>query len=90
MRKNKKITVVIAIAALAIIILAVFAAVQNHFRKDKPSDDGTQADSGQFLTAVYLQKDDGNSLFVNLEAEYPFTGTIPEGELYDEEGGEMW
>ena len=48
MRKNKKITVVIAIAALAIIILAVFAAVQNHFRKDKPSDDGTQADSGSF------------------------------------------
>ena len=89
MRKNKKITVVIAIAALAIIILAVFAAVQNHFRKDKPSDDGTQADSGQFLTAVYLQKDDGNSLFVNLEAEYPFTGTIPEGELYDEEGGKI-
>ena len=89
MRKNKKITVVIAIAALAIIILAVFAAVQNHFRKDKPSDDGTQADSGQFLTAVYLQKDDGNSLFVNLEAGYPFTGTIPEGELYDEEGGKI-
>ncbi len=89
MRKNKKITIVIAIAALAIIILAVFAAVQNHFRKDKPSDDGTQADSGQFLTAVYLQKDDGNSLFVNLEAEYPFTGTIPERELYDEEGGKI-
>lgn len=89
MRKNKKITIVIAIAALAIIILAVFAAVQNHFRKDKPSDDGTQADSGQFLTAVYLQKDDGNSLFVNLEAEYPFTGRIPERELYDEEGGKI-
>ena len=79
MGKNKKIAVVIVTASLAIIILAVFAAVQNYFRKDKSTDEGAQADSGQFLTAVYLQKDDGNSLFVNLEAEYPFTGTIPEG-----------
>ena len=89
MGKNKKIAVVIVTASLAIIILAVFAAVQNYFRKDKSTDEGAQADSGQFLTAVYLQKDDGNSLFVNLEAEYPFTGTIPEGELYDEEGGKI-
>lgn len=86
MRKNKKITVVIVIAALAVIILAACGAVQNYLRGDQTSDDEKQADSGQFLTAVYLQKDDGNSLFVNLEAEYPFTGTIPEGELYDEEG----
>ena len=38
------------------------------------------------MSAVYLKKDDGSSLFVNLEAGYPFTGTIPEGELYDEDG----
>ena len=31
----------------------------------------------------------GIVLFVNLEAEYPFTGTIPEGELYDEKGGKI-
>lgn len=89
MRKNKKITVIILIAALAVIILAACAAEQNYFREDKPSDDGAQAGGEQLLTAVYLQKDDGNSLFVNLEAEYPFTGTIPEGELYDEEGGKI-
>lgn len=89
MRKNKKITLVIVIAALAVIISAVCAAVQNHFREDKPADEGEPADGGQFLTAVYLQKDNGNSLFINLAAEYPFTGTIPEDELYDEEGSKI-
>ena len=86
MKRNKNITFVIVIAILAVIILAACAAEQNHFRGDKSSDDEKQADNGQFLTAVYLQNDDGNSLFVNLAGEYPFTGTIPEGELYDEEG----
>ena len=86
MKRNKNITFVIVIAILAVIILAACAAEQNHFRRDKSSDDEKQADNGQFLTAVYLQNDDGNSLFVNLAGEYPFTGTIPEEELYDEEG----
>lgn len=86
MKRNKNITFVIVIAILAVIILAACAAEQNHFRRDKSSDDEKQADNGQFLTAVYLQNDDGNSLFVNLAGEYPFTGTIPEEELCDEEG----
>lgn len=86
MKRNKNITFVIVIAILAVIILAACAAEQNHFRGDKSSDDEKQSDNGQFLTAVYLQNDDGNSLFVNLAGEYPFTGTIPERELYDEEG----
>ena len=59
MKRNKNITFVIVIAILAVIILAACAAEQNHFRRDKSSDDEKQADNGQFLTAVYLQNDDG-------------------------------
>ena len=38
------------------------------------------------MQAVYLEKEDGNSIFVNLEAEYPFHGTVPEDAVYDESG----
>ena len=86
MRRNKKIIFVILITTLTVIISTACAVEQSDFRGDKSSDDGKQADRGRFLTAVYLQNNDGNSLFVNLEGEYPFTGTIPEGELYDEDG----
>ena len=88
MGKDKKRTVIIA-AVLVFVIAAAAVAVAvagNYFRKEKPSDDGKQSDGGQTMSAVYLKKDDGSSLFVNLEAGYPFTGTIPEGELYDEDG----
>ncbi len=88
MGKDKKRTVIIA-AVLVFVIAAAAVAVAaagNYFKKEKPSDDGKQSDSGQTMSAVYLKKDDGSSLFVNLEAGYPFTGTIPEGELYDEDG----
>ena len=82
MRKN---IAAVGIVLLILIIIMAAAAIRNHFMKDAPSDRG-KADAGQYLKAVYLEKEDGNSIFVNLTAEYPFTGTIPEGELYDEEG----
>ena len=85
MRKNRKIIAAVGIVLLILIIIMAAAAIRNHFMKDAPSDRG-KADAGQYLKAVYLEKEDGNSIFVNLTAEYPFTGTIPEGELYDEEG----
>ena len=85
MRKNRKIIAAVGIVLLILIIIMAVAAIRNHFMKDAPSDRG-KADAGQYLKAVYLEKEDGNSIFVNLTAEYPFTGTIPEGELYDEEG----
>ena len=85
MRKNRKIIAAVGIVLLILIIIMAVAAIRNHFMKDAPSDRG-KADAGQYLKAVYLEKEDGNSIFVNLTAEYPFTGKIPEGELYDEEG----
>ena len=38
------------------------------------------------MQAVYLKKENGNNIFVELENDMPFTGIVPEGELYDEEG----
>ena len=82
MSKNTK----LIFGMLVVIILA--AGIRNHFMRDESSDK-TWSDSGNTMQAVYLKKENGNSLFVNLEAEYPFTGTIPEGELYDEKGGKI-
>ena len=83
MSKNTKLIFGIGVVLLVVIILA--AGIRNHFMRDESSDK-TWSDSGNTMQAVYLKKENGNSLFVNLEAEYPFTGTIPEGELYDEKG----
>ena len=73
MRKNRKIAAAVGAVLLILIIMIVAAAIRN----------------GYPLKAVYLEKEDGDGIFVNLTAEYPFTGTIPEGELYDEAGGEI-
>ena len=73
MRKNRKIAAAVGAVLLILIIMIAVAAIRN----------------GYPLKAVYLEKEDGDGIFVNLTAEYPFTGTIPEGELYDEAGGEI-
>lgn len=73
MRKNRKIAAAVGAVLLILIIMIAAAAIRN----------------GYPLKAVYLEKEDGDGIFVNLTAEYPFTGTIPEGELYDEAGGEI-
>jgi len=38
------------------------------------------------LKAVYLEDENGNSIFVNLEDGLPFTGSVPEKKLYGENG----
>lgn len=73
MRKNRKIAAAVGAVLLILIIMIAAAVIRN----------------GYPLKAVYLEKEDGDGIFVNLTAEYPFTGTIPEGELYDEAGGEI-
>lgn len=73
MRKNRKIAAAVGAVLLILIIMIAAAAIRN----------------GYPLKAVYLEKEDGDGIFVNLTAEYPFTGMIPEGELYDEAGGEI-
>lgn len=73
MRKNRKIAAAVGAVLLILIIMIAAAAIRN----------------GHPLKAVYLEKEDGDGIFVNLTAEYLFTGTIPEGELYDEAGGEI-
>lgn len=71
MRKNMKFILVIA----AVIVVIVIILFQNKIREHVDS-----------MQAVYLEKKNGNSLFVNLDAGYPFYGTIPEDSLYDENG----
>ena len=53
--------------------------------QDEPADK-PKADSGYTMQAVYLKKEDGNNIFVELENDMPFTGKIPQEELYDENG----
>ena len=55
--------------------------------KAEPEDNTAKTDNEEYkMTAVYLTDEEGNSLFVELKTEMPFYSTIPEGELYDEEG----
>ena len=87
MSKNRKLIVGAGVVLLVVIILAA-AGIRTYLMQDESSDK-SWSDSGNTMQAVYLKKENGNSLFVNLDAEYPFTGTIPEGELYDEKGGKI-
>ena len=72
MKKNK-----ILILSVAVIILLIIIIAFNRNKKQEYTD---------AMQAVYLEKEDGNSIFVNLEAEYPFHGTLPEDAVYDESG----
>ena len=86
MRDNKTSPMVyIGVLLVTLIILAAANALRTHFSPEEPQEE-EQIQGEYALKAVYLKKDDGNSIFVNVTDEYPFTGTIPEGELYDEEG----
>ena len=72
MKKNK-----ILILSVAVIILLIIIIAFSRNKKQEYTD---------AMQAVYLEKEDGNSIFVNLEAEYPFYGTVPEDAVYDESG----
>lgn len=84
MSKKAKLIVGIGVALLILIVLAA-AGIRNHFMQDEPADK-PKADSGYTMQAVYLKKEDGNNIFVELENDMPFTGKIPQEELYDENG----
>ena len=84
MSKKAKLIVGIGVALLILIVL-VAAGIRNHFMQDEPADK-PKADSGYTMQAVYLKKEDGNNIFVELKNDMPFTGKIPQEELYDENG----
>lgn len=84
MSKKAKLIVGIGVALLILIVL-VAAGIRNHFMQDEQADK-PKADSGYTMQAVYLKKEDGNNIFVELENDMPFTGKIPQEELYDENG----
>ena len=77
--------VYVGVILVTLIILVAANTLRTYFSPEE-SQEEEQIQGEYALKAVYLKKDDGNSIFVNLTDEYPFTGTIPEGELYDEEG----
>ena len=70
---------------MTLVILVAANMLRNQFSSEEPQEE-TQIQGEYALKAVYLEKEDGNSIFVNLTDEYPFDGNIPEGELYDEKG----
>lgn len=86
MKKNKTNPMVyIGVLLVTLIILAAANMLRNHFSSEE-SQEEAKIQGDYSLKAVYLKKEDGNSIFINLTDKYPFTGTIPDGELYDEDG----
>ncbi|HJD30012.1 MAG TPA: YobA family protein [Candidatus Blautia avicola] len=86
MRNNNTSPIVyIGVLLVTLVILVAANMLRNQFSSEEPQEE-TQIQGEYALKAVYLKKEDGNSIFVNLTDEYPFTGNIPEGEIYDEDG----
>ena len=80
---KKSVKVVIMIAMILVSLAIAFICVLKITEKKKGQL------TGDPMRAVYLEKDDGEGIFVNLEAEYPFYGTVPEDAVYDESGKKM-
>ena len=86
MRNNNTSPIVyIGVLLVTLVILVAANMLRNQFSSEEPQEEN-QIQGEYALKAVYLKKEDGNSIFVNLTDEYPFDGNIPEGELYDEDG----
>ena len=86
MRNNNTSPIVyIGVLLVTLVILAAANMLRSQFSSEEPQEEN-QVQGEYALKAVYLEKEDGNSIFVNLTDEYPFDGNIPEGELYDEDG----
>ena len=86
MRNNNTSPIVyIGVLLVTLVILAAANMLRSQFSSEEPQEEN-QVQGEYALKAVYLEKEDGNSIFVNLTEEYPFDGNIPEGELYDEDG----
>ena len=86
MLKKKNTIVLIGILLAALIILAAAAVIPAYFMNETPRAQARQPEEEHTMKAVYLEKEDGNSIFVDLTGQYPFTGTFPQGQLYDENG----
>ena len=86
MRNNNTSPIVyIGVLLVTLVILAAANMLRSQFSSEEPQEEN-QVQGEYALKAVYLEKEDGNSIFVNLTEEYPFDGNIPESELYDEDG----
>ena len=86
MRNNNTSPIVyIGVLLVTLVILVAANMLRNQFSSEEPQEEN-QIQGEYALKVVYLKKEDGNSIFVNLTDEYPFTGNIPEGELYAEDG----
>lgn len=86
MRNNNTSPIVyIGVLLVTLVILAAANMLRSQFSSEEPQEEN-QVQGEYALKAVYLEKEDRNSIFVNLTEEYPFDGNIPEGELYDEDG----
>lgn len=86
MRNNNTSPIVyIGVLLVTLVILTAANMLRSQFSSEEPQEEN-QVQGEYALKAVYLEKEDGNSIFVNLTEEYPFDGNIPEGELYDEDG----
>lgn len=86
MRNNNTSSIVyIGVLLVTLVILTAANMLRSQFSSEEPQEEN-QVQGEYALKAVYLEKEDGNSIFVNLTEEYPFDGNIPEGELYDEDG----
>lgn len=89
MRNNDTSPIVyIGVLLVTLIILVAANGIRNKFSQEEPQEE-KKIEGEYALEAVYLEREDGNSIFVNLTDESPFSGNIPEGELYDEEGEEI-
>ena len=86
MRNNNTSPIVyIGVLLVTLVILAAANMLKNQFSSEEPGEE-TQIQGDYALKAVYLEKENGDFIFVNVTDEYPFDGNIPEGELYDEDG----
>ena len=80
MRNNNTSPIVyIGVLLVTLVILAAANMLRSQFSSEEPQEEN-QVQGEYALKAVYLEKEDGNSIFVNLTEEYPFDGNIPEGE----------
>lgn len=57
--------------------------------EDNEEDKADDREIEYVMTAVYLTNKEGTELFVELATDMPFYSTVPEGELYDEEGNKI-
>lgn len=84
--------IIIAVGVTALSLMSAFGGCQSDKRTDASKRQKTQEEqsaSEHITTAVYLLEDDGNEMFVQLEPEMLFSGTIPEDEIYDENGSKI-